>query len=156
MQAAAAAKCRFAGDETGGFIFPDFYAGLDGIFATARLMQLLALTGLPLDQVVDDLPPIAVGTEQIACPLEAKGKVMRFLSDATASLNPILVDGIKVEEDGRWVALIPDPVRPIMHISYEPELGAAALVDRYRQVVERATQEVALEQQSLSPVAMDD
>ncbi|HLO02471.1 MAG TPA: sugar phosphate nucleotidyltransferase [Symbiobacteriaceae bacterium] len=156
MQAAAASKCRFAGDESGGFIFPEFYAGLDGIFATARLMQMLALSGLPLDEVVDDLPRIAVATEQLECPLEAKGKVMRLLSDATAALQPILVDGIKVEEEGRWIALIPDPVRPLLHITYEPAEEAGALVEHYRQVVAQATQETALEQHALDPVAMDD
>jgi mannose-1-phosphate guanylyltransferase/phosphomannomutase len=159
MQVAASSKVRFAGDDAGGFIFPEFYAGLDGTFATAQLMQMLALSGLPLDKVVDSLPKIAVATETIDCPLEAKGKVMRYLSDATAPLQPVLVDGIKVEEEGKWIALIPDPVRPLLHMTYEPSDGAGALVDRYRQVVAQVTQETALEQRSLmaeAPVHMDD
>jgi mannose-1-phosphate guanylyltransferase/phosphomannomutase len=138
MQAAAQRTFAFCGDAAGGYIFPDFSPGLDGLFATVHLLHMLALTGRPLDQIVDFLPAADVVAEQMECPLEAKGAVMRHLIEATAGQEVEMVDGVKVRRGDAWVALIPDPVRPIVHLYSEPEDGARGLVAEFRAVVEQA------------------
>jgi mannose-1-phosphate guanylyltransferase/phosphomannomutase len=147
MQAGARRQFLFCGDETGGYMFPDFSPGLDGLFATVQLLHMLALTGRPLDSLVDALPAADVATAAMECPLEAKGKVMRFLIEATAAQNPVLVDGVKIRRGDTWVALIPDPVQPIMHIYSEPAAEAAGLVAEYREVVAQAIAASAAEQE---------
>lgn len=148
MQAGARRQFQFCGDELGGYIFPDFSLGQDGLFATVQLLHMLALTGRPLDAWVDGLPTIDVASTDMPCPLEAKGKVMRYLIEATAAQDPILVDGVKVQQGEQWVALIPDPVQPIMHIYSEPAAEAGALVAEYRGVVEQAIAASASEQEA--------
>jgi phosphomannomutase len=147
MQAGSRRQYLFCGDERGGYIFPDFSLGLDGLFATVQLLHMLALTGRPLDSLVDALPAADVAAEAMECPLEAKGKVMRFLIEATAAQNPVLVDGVKVRRGDTWVALIPDPVQPIMHIYSEPAAEAAGLVAEYKAVVAQAIAASAAEQE---------
>jgi mannose-1-phosphate guanylyltransferase/phosphomannomutase len=142
MQAALGHQVVLCGDEHGGFIFPGFSAGLDGLFATAQLLQMLALSGRPLDRLVDALPPADVELENVACPLEAKGRAMRLLTEATMGQEVVLVDGVKVRRDGAWVALIPDAVAPVMHIYSEPAEAARELVGEYRAVVEMAVREL--------------
>ncbi|MFZ5823114.1 MAG: sugar phosphate nucleotidyltransferase [Bacillota bacterium] len=146
MQAGALRQFAFCGDGEGGYIFPEFSAGPDGLFATANLLHMLALSGRPMDQILDGLPPADVADDQIACPLESKGTVMRHLIEATAGREVELVDGVKVKKGDAWVALIPDPVRPLMHIYSEPGDGARGLVSEYRAVVERAIAGSVMEQ----------
>lgn len=146
MQAAAKKQFVFCGDEHGGYIFPDFSLGQDGLFATVQLLHMLALSARPLDALVDALPPADVAAADLPCPLEAKGTVMRHLIEATAGQNPVLVDGVKISRNDQWVALIPDPVQPIMHIYSEPAAKAGDLVDEYRNVVEAAIKVSATDQ----------
>jgi len=146
MQAAAQRQFAFCGDAHGGYIFPEFSAGLDGLFATVQLLNMLALAGRPLDQMVDALPPVDVVAEAVECPLDAKGTVMRHLIEATAGHAVELVDGVKVRQGEAWVALIPDPVRPLMQIYSEPADGARSLVQQYRAVVESAIASGLVEQ----------
>jgi len=148
MQAAAGRQVCFCGDEAGGYIFPQFSTGPDGLFATAKLLHLLALSGRALDQLVDALPRTDVVHETMPCPLEAKGKVMRHLIEHCAGKDPILVDGVKVRRGDCWAALIPDPVKPFMHIYSEPWKQAADLVGEYRAVVEAAIEVSKAEQEA--------
>lgn len=145
MQAAAQRQYAFCGDADGGYIFPEFSPGLDGLFAAVQLLHMLALTGRPLDQILDLLPAADVVAEAVPCPLESKGTVMRHLIEATAGEQVELVDGVKVKRGDAWVALIPDPIRPLLHIYSEPGDEARALVTRYRTVVERAIARGAME-----------
>ncbi|MDB4894380.1 MAG: nucleotidyl transferase [Firmicutes bacterium] len=137
MQAAAAQQALLCGDESGGYIFSDFSPSMDGLFATAQLLQMLALSGRPLDAIVDSLPPVDVVHETVQCPMDAKGKVMRHLIEATAGQEVTLIDGVKVRRGDQWVALIPDSVRPLVHIYAEP-IEAYELVAEYRRVVQDA------------------
>jgi mannose-1-phosphate guanylyltransferase / phosphomannomutase len=148
MQAAVKQQFAFCGDERGGFIFPSFSASMDGLFATVQLLHMLALSGRSLDALVDHLPPIDVATGTVPCPLEAKGAVMRHLIEASAGKDVELLDGVKVRRGKAWVALIPDPVKPLMHIHSEPAGEAAGLALEYRSVVERAIAFGAMEQEA--------
>ncbi len=142
MQAAHDHQVAFAGDEHGAYVFPDFHEGQDGLFSMARLLELLALSGMPLDRLVDDLPPTNVSHNMVYCPLEAKGKVMRHLIEASAGQDVELVDGVKVSRNGQWVALIPDPVEPIFHIYGEPGDTADPLVAEYGAAIREIVGEV--------------
>lgn len=150
MQAAMQRQFAFCGDDGGGYIFPEFSPGPDGLFATLQLLNMLAMAGRPLDQILDALPPAAVLAEAVACPLEAKGTVMRHLIEATAGREVEMVDGVKVKKGDAWVALIPDPVRPLMHIYSEPGEKARGLVHEYRAVVARAIADGAMEQAAVA------
>jgi mannose-1-phosphate guanylyltransferase / phosphomannomutase len=147
MQAAVGKSVIFCGDESGSFIFPEFCPGPDSLYATAQLLQRLALSGRALDGLVDSLPSTEVALQSIPCPIEVKGRVMRHLIEATVKEDVVLVDGVKVRRAGNWVAMIPDPVRPLMHIYSEPA-GAGGLAEEYRTVIQAAIDAGSAEQEA--------
>jgi len=137
MQAAVVnRRLSFAGDEYGAYVFPQFHYGPDGMFAMARLLELLALSGRALDKLVALLPPTDVSHGTVHCPIEAKGRVMRHLIESHHNETVQLVDGVKVHVGLHWVALIPDPVLPLFHLYAEPAVGSEAVVDRYRTAIQ--------------------
>jgi len=131
-------KVGLAGDESGAYVFPDFHPGLDGLFAMARLLEMLALSGRALDSIVGALPLADVAHLTVPCPVEAKGKVMRHLIEATTGTAVELIDGVKVRRADQWVAMIPDPIQPLFHMYAEPGVGTEALVAEFREVIQAA------------------
>jgi mannose-1-phosphate guanylyltransferase/phosphomannomutase len=128
-----------AGDGTGNFIFPAFQPAMDGLMATAKLLELLATQHIRLSDVVAGLPASFVARRQVDCPWEAKGKVMRRLSEQHKDAYVDTLDGIKIRlGDLVWVLIRPDPDRPICHIVAEGSSGAAAerIVDEYTRLLE--------------------
>jgi mannose-1-phosphate guanylyltransferase/phosphomannomutase len=137
MEAAAAGGLALAGDGHGGFCFPGFHPGLDGLFAVGILLHWLALDNRPLSALCAELPEPAVSTAVVNCPWKAKGQLMRRLVEATLDEQVTLLDGIKIHRGDAWVAVLPDAERPSVRLWAEPDPGAGAeLLAQYRQLVE--------------------
>jgi len=107
------------GDGDGNVIFPQFYSAVDGMFATAKLIELLAAAQTKLSSVIDALPPWHLQREQVPCRWEHKGKVMRLLNEHLADQHPSQIDGIKVDLGEAWVLILPDPEGPFFHLVAE-------------------------------------
>ena len=60
---------------------------------------------------------------------------MRELGERVRDLRVEPADGIRVEENGGWAQLVPDPDEPLFHIYAEGHDGehSAALARRYRE-----------------------
>lgn len=125
------------GDGTGHYIFPAFYPTADGMFAIARLMELLTLSGARLSAVIDDLPHYYISQAMIPCRWESKGKVMRILNQQYQQRNGAQVDGIKIDLGSEWVLILPDPDKPLFQVIAEgcSEEQAKVLVDKYSGLV---------------------
>lgn len=110
----------FAGDASGGFIFPAFQPGFDAMFAFAKLMEMMAETGATLSEVADIVPPFEVLHRRVRCPWEAKGQVMRELNEEYGA-DPAVetLDGIKIPDGDGWVLVQPDASEPYFHIFAE-------------------------------------
>lgn len=122
-------------DGTGNFIFPEFHPAVDGMMATARLLEYLAVRQLPLSKVVSYLPPMHLAKTIVPCAWEAKGRMMRLLSDRYKEYRVEAIDGLKIHlEHCEWVHLSPNPDKPQFELLAE---GASAqrsieLVDEYQ------------------------
>ncbi len=129
----------FAGDDRGGFIFPEIHPGFDGPFSFAKLLYLLEDSGASLSEVASELPVFHLDYEAVRCPWEAKGSVMRHLSEEQRDDQRVeLIDGIKIFDRDSWVLVLPDAVEPVFHIYAEsPEAaGSRALVAEYVKKIE--------------------
>ncbi len=143
MEAAAAGGLALAGDGLGGFAFPAFHPGLDGMFAAGLLLRWLAKSGRPLSALVASLPRAAIAVDAVACPWQAKGHLMRRLVEVTRGQQITLLEGVKVHRNGAWVAVLPDADRPLVHLHAEPIPGdGQALLDEYRRVIADIVAEV--------------
>jgi mannose-1-phosphate guanylyltransferase/phosphomannomutase len=140
MNSALEAGVTFAGDERGGFIFPELHPGFDAMFAVGKLIAMLRETGASLSEITRDIPQFQVAYEQVRCPYETKGAVMRHISEESRSGDRVeLVDGIKIFGPDSWVLVLPDSVEPLFHVYAESPLekSSKALVTEYAKKIEK-------------------
>lgn len=120
MKVAAEQDVALAADGNGHFIFPAFHPAPDGMFALAGLLQFLARQRSTLGAVVDSLPDFEWSHRTVACPWDAKGRVMRHVNERGASYRTDATDGVKYYlDERRWVLVRPDPDRAILHVCVE-------------------------------------
>lgn len=140
MNASLQDNVVFAGDDRGGFIFPELHPGFDAPFSLAMLITMLQETGLTLSDVTASLPEFHLGYEQVRCPWEAKGAVMRKIAEEHRSQQHVeLLDGIKIFDEDAWVLVLPDAVEPLFHIYAESdsEKRSQEMVDSYVEKIEQ-------------------
>ena len=118
-RAAARDGVVFAGSATGGFVFPDFVPGYDGVASLCKLLELLAPVDRPLSELVDELPRPHLVHRTLRCPWALKGTVMRVLTERLKDRTVDTVDGLKLAENGGWVQVLPDPAEPVVHVYAE-------------------------------------
>ena len=119
MSLAAREHPLLVGDGVGGFIFPRFHPSFDGLYATVRLLELLTAAKQTLSEVIHSTPPAHVARLQVDCPWEQKGRVMRMLAQDPQTEKTRQIDGVKHQNDGEWVVVLPDADRPIFNIYAE-------------------------------------
>jgi mannose-1-phosphate guanylyltransferase/phosphomannomutase len=104
-------RLSFAGGMNYELIFPEFQPAFDGIYATAKIMELLAAEHRKLSELVDMLPTWHVAGRVVPCPWDRKGAVMRSLHDEAAhggNGKVETLDGIRLQRAGGWVLVLPD------------------------------------------------
>jgi len=134
METAAQEGMVFVGDAYGGFIFPRFQPAFDAMPATMKILEMLALSDLTLHEAIRHIPRQVSVRDQVPCPWEMKGTLMRILIEETKHERVELLDGVKIHLGSEWVILYPDQEKPFFHILAEAEGRARAeqLVGTYR------------------------
>jgi mannose-1-phosphate guanylyltransferase/phosphomannomutase len=144
IEAALSSEVVMAGSMTGRFAFPKFQAGFDGMFTVVKAIELTAAGGLPLAQVLRNIPRRTFLQAKVSCVWEMKGGVMRKMSEDSLDKEATFIDGIKVQLAEDWVLVLPDQYHPVIHIiaeANEPK-KAQGLLDEYRQKVEKWKKEL--------------
>lgn len=139
MDLADAGTVNFAGNDTGGFIFPKLHAGFDAMFALVNLMKMLQLTDLKASELVAELPEFHLAYAAVDCPWEAKGKVMRRMTEnVPEGLQLELTEGVKYYDADRWVLMRPDSFEPVFHVIAESDSipHSQALIQEYSRKIE--------------------
>ena len=99
-------QALLAGEMSGHIFFADRYFGFDdGIYAAARLIELVARRGLSPRQLLVDVPATAVTPEiRRACPDALKFKVVEQVRDHYRQTHDVLdIDGARIDfGDGAW------------------------------------------------------
>lgn len=123
LSSVAAENVALAGDLNGGFIFPDFHPAFDALFAFGKTLEMLAWLQRPLSEFAAELPPMFLADARVRCSFDAKGRVMRRLTEESQGSAPEraeLIDGIKVKDSPHeWVLVLPDAVDPFFHVYAE-------------------------------------
>jgi len=119
-------ELTFAGDDKGGFIFPEFQPVFDAMVSLGRLLEFLGRSGLKLSEARANLPKLYKYQATVDCPWEHKGTVMRKLHEQVADLTTEHIDGIKIYLDAGWVLVLPDIEAPLFHIYGESRDPATA------------------------------
>lgn len=138
MSASTKEGVILAGDGGGNFILPQFQPAVDGLMATAKLLEYLATQKTKLSEVVAGLPPYYVTSRQVSCDWENKGTVMRLLNQQFQEQKIERTDGLKIYLGDEWVLVLPDPDRPVFHVFAEGSSPSSAesLAAKYVRIVE--------------------
>jgi len=121
METAAREGVAFAGDGTGGYVFPRFQPAFDGMFAIVKIMELLAAEGRALSDILREIPPTAILHRKIPCAWENKGSLMRMLTTHAKGKPSQFVDGVKIFEGEDWALIYPSQDEAYFHLVVESE-----------------------------------
>lgn len=138
LEAASSSEMALVGTTDGRFAFPRFQAAFDGMFAIAKLMELVASADIPLSKGLTAVPLRAYQQICIPCAWEMKGGLMRKMSEDSLEREATFIDGIKVHFGEEWALLLPDQYLPCVHIIAEARdlKGAQRLIGDYKKKVE--------------------
>lgn len=128
------------GEMSGHIFFKERYFGYDdAIYAGARLLDIVARTGQPVDALLADLPPAHTTPElRVDCPDHLKFAVADRVRDRfrAAGYELIDLDGVRVRFPRGWGLLRASNTQPVLVMRFEaPTPDELA---RYRHTVEEA------------------
>ena len=109
----------FAGSAAYEFVFPELHPALDALYASAKMLELLAEEGRKLSELVDMLPDWRMAARSVTCPWEHKGRIMRTLINEQRNNRIELFDGLRVTRDNGWVLVLPDDSEPTFRVIAE-------------------------------------
>ncbi len=138
MDAVSSLKVDFVGGTKGGFIFPGFQLGADGMYDVIKILELMAKTKKRLGDLRGELEQFYWIKEMMPCDWSKKGQVMRKLIQYTEQSNRELIDGVRVLLDDSWVLVVPDRRKANFHIYIESKDKSMAekLFKEYSQKIE--------------------
>jgi phosphomannomutase/phosphoglucomutase len=124
-----------AGEMSGHLFFADRWPGFDdAIYASARLLELLSRTDVPLSALSADVPRTHASPEvRVECPEEHKFEVVRRAQEWFSARYPtVTVDGARVTfPDGGWGLVRASNTQPLLVLRFEAaSAGRLAEIER--------------------------
>ncbi|MFQ5916395.1 MAG: phosphomannomutase/phosphoglucomutase [Candidatus Binatia bacterium] len=134
-----------AGEMSGHMFFADRYFGYDdAIYASMRLLELLAQTSQPLSALLADLPQIASTPEiRVDCPDEKKFDIAERAKDYFRSHYDVIdVDGVRVQFPEGWGLIRASNTQPALVLRFEAKTPAK--LKEYRGIIEKKLKELQI------------
>ena len=132
-----------AGEMSGHMFFADRYFGYDdAIYASLRLLELLAQVGRPLSTLLADLPKSVSTPElRVDCPDERKFLIAERATEFFRQRYPIIdVDGVRIQFPEGWGLIRASNTQPALVLRFEAQ--SAEKLNEYRQIVEAKLEEL--------------
>jgi phosphomannomutase/phosphoglucomutase len=118
-------KALFAGEMSGHLFFADRYFGYDdGIYASGRLIELIAQLDHSIEEDLSDVPRTWATPEiRVDCPDERKFEVVQKTRDALRRKGlPIFdLDGVRVTYPGGWGLVRASNTQPVLVLRFEAD-----------------------------------
>jgi phosphomannomutase/phosphoglucomutase len=130
-----------AGEMSGHMFFADRFFGFDdAIYASLRLLEIVAEAKVPLHELLADVPQTYATPElRVDCPDDVKfGLVQRVLDHYKRTHEVIDVDGARIQFGGGWGLVRASNTQPVLVLRFEAE--SAALLDEIRREVEETVE----------------
>lgn len=111
-----------AGEMSGHVFFADRYFGYDdAIYASLRLLEILAAAGRPLSELLADVPTTYSTPElRVDCADESKFQVVdQVLAHYRSSHEVLDVDGARIQFDGGWGLVRASNTQPALVLRFE-------------------------------------
>jgi phosphomannomutase/phosphoglucomutase len=132
-----------AGEMSGHVFFADRFFGFDdAVYATLRLLEILAATRAPLHELLADVPPTVSTPEiRVDCPDELKFEVVERIETRFARDHDVItVDGARILFEGGWGLVRASNTQPVLVLRFEAqsEERLAAIRDEVERAVAEA------------------
>jgi phosphomannomutase/phosphoglucomutase len=135
-----------AGEMSGHMFFKERYFGYDdAIYASLRLLQILADSGRPLSTLLADLPPSVVTPElRVACPDERKFLIAQKATEYFRQYYDVIdIDGVRIRFPEGWGLIRASNTQPALVLRFEAQ--SRVKLEEYRALVERKLKEFELQ-----------
>jgi phosphomannomutase / phosphoglucomutase len=136
-----------AGEMSGHMFFKDRYFGFDdGLYASFRLLEILANSGKTLPELLEGIPPTHCTPEiRVSCPDEIKFAVVERAKEVFRSnhYRIIDVDGARIVFPDGWGLVRASNTQPVLVLRYEAD--TAARLEEIRQLVEGTIETIKLQ-----------
>ena len=136
-------KAVLAGEMSGHMFFADRYFGYDdAIYASLRLVELVARLGRPLSALLSDVPK-SVSTPEIRvdCPDDEKFQIAERAKEYFRRHYPIIdVDGVRIQFPEGWGLIRASNTQPALVLRFEAQ--SAEKLAEYRRIVEAKLKEL--------------
>ena len=115
-------KALLAGEMSGHIFFAHRWFGFDdGIYSSARLLELVSRTDRPVSSLLSDVPPTFSTPElRIDCPEDEKFEVVRRAQEYfSARYQTVTVDGVRVIFPDGWGLVRASNTQPLLVLRFE-------------------------------------
>ena len=115
-------KAELAGEMSGHMFFADRYFGYDdAIYASCRLLEILAATGKSITELLNDVPRTYNTPEiRVPCPDDRKFQVVRDVTEYfRQQYNIIDIDGVRVLFEDGWGLVRASNTQPVLVLRFE-------------------------------------
>ncbi len=130
-------NAEFGGEPSGAWIFPKISLCPDGIYAAARLVEIVGNEGR-LDAMVDELPTYPIKRGAVVCSNDMKNTVMQKISEELQKFGKVSqIDGIRVETGNGWILVRPSGTEPRIRITAEAREGVLELYEKAEKMLLR-------------------
>ena len=111
-----------AGEMSGHIFFADRYFGYDdAIYASARLLEIISMTGQKLSQILSDVPHTFNTPEiRVDCPDDVKFQVVEKVKNYFAENYDVIdIDGVRVQFEDGWGLVRASNTQPVLVLRFE-------------------------------------
>jgi len=115
-------KALLAGEMSGHMFFADRYFGFDdAIYASARLLEILSLSGMKLSEILSDVPKTFSTPEiRLDCSDSIKFEVVDELKKYFRTRYKIIdIDGVRIPFDDGWGLIRASNTQPVLVLRFE-------------------------------------
>lgn len=134
-------KAELAGEMSGHIFFADRYLGFDdAIYASCRLLELMADSGQPLSGLLADIPETFSTPEiRVECPDDEKFDLVARVTNYFRSRYDVVdIDGVRVLFDDGWGLVRASNTQPALVLRFEAMTEKR--LDEIRTLVEKAVE----------------
>ena len=127
----------YGGEPSGSWIFPKISYCPDGVYAAARLVDIVKEK--KLSELREELPCYATKRGTLPCANEKKAELMKKVKAKLEPLGEVLdIDGIRVEMENGWVLVRPSGTEAKVRITAEARNNVDELFEMAEKIVGEA------------------
>lgn len=131
-------KADFGGEPSGSWIFPKISLCPDGIYAAARLVEIVENEG-KLEALIDGFPSYPLLRGAVPCGNDKKENAMRKIGIKLKKMGDVSsIDGIRVDTGNGWILVRPSGTEPKIRITAEARRGVDELYAKAEKIVKEA------------------